>query len=379
MRIKNQGHLTKFLRCDNAGENIALLEVCDIYNVTPEMTSPHTPQENGVVERGFAIVRNRAIAMMNDLDLDKDIKGKLWAEALNTSTYLVNITACNPNKLESSHRKLLGEKAITLKHLKTFGCIGYVTNRLNKGKFDNKATKCYMIGYPQNHANYCYRMYNPDTKRVNFSRDIIWDEKEPAQIIEYEISKQPDNEREEFKLNEESGEARCGECDHDVEQIKSLIPKKRRHNTRNTEIPPTFETAVRDLKWKNAMINELSNIEQREVWEEIELTELPPNTKCFGTRWIYTVKEASKLKARLVVLGCYQRPGIDYTETFAPVASDATIRALLSTANYNGWEIHQIDVETAFLNAPLKETVYIKIPKGYKLASEAGQTHVFSL
>ncbi len=116
---------------------------------TPEMTSPHTPQENEVVERGFAIVRNRAIAMMNGLDLDKDIKGKLWAEALNTSTYLVNITACNPNKLESSHGKMFRDKAITLKQLKTFGCIGYVTNRHNIGKFENKATKCYMIGYSQ--------------------------------------------------------------------------------------------------------------------------------------------------------------------------------------------------------------------------------------
>ncbi len=135
------------------------------------MTSPHIPQENGVVEREFAIVRNRTIAMMNDLDLDKGMKEKLWAEALSTSTYLVNLTACGPNRLESSHRRIFGEKAITLKHLKIFGCIGHVTNRQRRGKFENNAIKCYMIGNPENHANDCYRMFNPDTKRIMLSRD----------------------------------------------------------------------------------------------------------------------------------------------------------------------------------------------------------------
>ncbi len=168
-------------------------------------------------------------------------------------------------------------------------------------------------------------------------------------------------------MNEESGEAGCGECDHDVEQVKSLIAKKRRNNIRNTEIPPTFDQAVKEKVWKDAMKKELSNITQRNVWEEIDLKDLKPDKKSLGTRWVYTKKYSSNYKARLVVLGCYQTPGKDYAETFSPVASDTTIRMVLCVANYKGWDIEQIDVETAFLNADLKEEVYIKVPKGYKL------------
>eukprot|EP01084_Bolivina_argentea_P110499 197285_1 len=86
------------------------------------MTVPNTSQDNRVVERGFTIVRNRAIAMMNDLDQDIDLKEKLWAEALTTSTYLVNITECSTNWMESNHRKMFGEKAIILFFTVLDGC-----------------------------------------------------------------------------------------------------------------------------------------------------------------------------------------------------------------------------------------------------------------
>ncbi len=84
------------------------------FGIELEMTAPNTSQENRVVERGFATVRSRAIAMMNDLDQDIDLKEKLWAEALNISTYLVNITECSPNKMESNNQKIFGEKAVML-------------------------------------------------------------------------------------------------------------------------------------------------------------------------------------------------------------------------------------------------------------------------
>ncbi len=93
------------------------------FGIEVEMTVPNTSQDNRVVERGFTIVRNRAIAMMNDLDQDIDLKEKLWAEALTTSTYLVNITECSTNWMESNHRKMFGEKAIIL----FFYCSRYVS------------------------------------------------------------------------------------------------------------------------------------------------------------------------------------------------------------------------------------------------------------
>ncbi|MCP4140355.1 MAG: hypothetical protein GY755_08720, partial [Chloroflexi bacterium] len=123
-------------------------------------------------------------------------------------------------------------------------------------------------------------------------------------------------------------------------------------------------------KWKEAVKNELESIKERNVWKEIDLKDIPSNTKALGTKWVFIEKhinQGKKYKARLVVLGCYQRPGVDYTETYSSVAADSTIRFLLSVANYKKWEIKQIGVETAFLNAEIKEEVYLKPPKGYNV------------
>ncbi len=67
-------HNTRYLRYDNAGENQKLSDLCDRYGVEIEYTAPNTSQQNGVAERDFAVIRQRAVAMMHDLDLDKEIK-----------------------------------------------------------------------------------------------------------------------------------------------------------------------------------------------------------------------------------------------------------------------------------------------------------------
>ncbi len=71
-----------------------------------------------------------------------------------------------------------------------------------------------------------------------------------------------------------------------------------------------------------------------------------------------------KFKARLVALGCGQREGIDYLDTFAPVAKGGTIRLLLALAQLLGLHVHQMDVNTAFLYAKLKEEIYMQPPEG---------------
>ncbi len=76
----------KYLRCDNAGENQILKEICGKCGIKMEWTAPNTPQENGVVERGFAIVRQRAVAMMAQVSLEDNTKQTLWAEVLSTAT-----------------------------------------------------------------------------------------------------------------------------------------------------------------------------------------------------------------------------------------------------------------------------------------------------
>ena len=84
-----------------------------------------------------------------------------------------------------------------------------------------------------------------------------------------------------------------------------------------------------------------------------------------GCKWVYKTKftaegQIEKYQARLVAKGFNQLEGIDYNETFAPVAKMNTIRTILSIASSYKWEIHQMDVKSAFLNGDLNEEIYIK-------------------
>lgn len=97
---------------------------------------------------------------------------------------------------------------------------------------------------------------------------------------------------------------------------------------------------------------------------------MPSGKKLIGCKWLYKTKYAAdgsieRYKSRLVILGCRQIYGIDYSETFAPVAKLTTVRALLVVAVIQEWHTAQMDMSNAFLNGDLEEQVYMKFPPGY--------------
>ena len=103
------------------------------------------------------------------------------------------------------------------------------------------------------------------------------------------------------------------------------------------------------------------------VWE---LVDLPPNVRPIGCKWIYKRKRGSDgiveaFKARLVAKGYSQREGIDYEETFSPVAMIKSFRILLSILAHLDYEIWQMDVKTTFLNGYLDEDIYMEQPEGF--------------
>ena len=126
---------------------------------------------------------------------------------------------------------------------------------------------------------------------------------------------------------------------------------------------------LEDPDWTDAVHEELNNFERNKVWS---LVEKPKECKnVIGTKWIFKNKQDAngtviRNKARLVAQGYSQKEGIDFGETFAPVARLESIRILLAYATHHNFKLQQMDVKSAFLNGPLKELVYVKQPPGFE-------------
>jgi hypothetical protein len=139
------------------------------------------------------------------------------------------------------------------------------------------------------------------------------------------------------------------------------------------EVEPTcFKHVVRNLKWDNAMDEEIAMLDVNATWE---LVVLPKDKKIIGCKWVYKVKHnadgsMSRYKARLVTKGYAQTYGIDYEKTYSPVAKMTIIRAIIVMAATKGWSLHQMDVNNDFLHGDLHEEVYMEQPPGY-----VDQTH----
>eukprot|EP00268_Persea_americana_P067868 TRINITY_DN9389_c0_g1_i14.p1 TRINITY_DN9389_c0_g1~~TRINITY_DN9389_c0_g1_i14.p1 ORF type:complete len:382 (-),score=56.41 TRINITY_DN9389_c0_g1_i14:482-1627(-) len=134
----------------------------------------------------------------------------------------------------------------------------------------------------------------------------------------------------------------------------------------STSIPNSYSQAVQHECWNDAMQDELDALAQNHTWDVVQC---PPSVKPIGCKCIYSIKlkpngTLDRYKARLVALGNRQVYGIDYEETFAPVAKMTTVRTILAIAASQSWPLYQMDVKNAFLHGDLKEDVYMRLPQG---------------
>ncbi|RVW15251.1 Retrovirus-related Pol polyprotein from transposon TNT 1-94 [Vitis vinifera] len=155
----------------------------------------------------------------------------------------------------------------------------------------------------------------------------------------------------------------------DVISYNKLSPSFRAFSISISTItePTTYAEAVVVPEWQHAMRAELQALESNNTWS---LCTLPPGKTAVGCKWLYRVKyhadgSIERYKARLVAKGFTQQEGVDFFDTFSPVAKMVTVKVLLSLASIYNWHLTHLDVNNAFLHGDLSEEVFMHLPPGY--------------
>lgn len=133
------------------------------------------------------------------------------------------------------------------------------------------------------------------------------------------------------------------------------------------KIPTRISEALEDKIWRDSIGKEIGAFIRTGTWS---ITELPPGKEAVGCKWLHTIKyhadgTVERPKSRLVAKGYTQQEGIDYNDTFSPVAKLVTVKLVFGLAAKMNWFLRQLDISNAFLNGDLDEEIYMKVPPGY--------------
>ncbi|KAK1613079.1 hypothetical protein QYE76_036752 [Lolium multiflorum] len=381
----------KFLRSDRGGEYLSYdfsmhLKKCGILS---QLTPPGTPQRNGVSER-----RNRTLLdMVRSMMSLTDLPLSFWSYALETAAFTLNRA---PSKsVETTPYELWFNKKPKLSFLKVWGCEAYV-KKLQPDKLEPKAEKCVFIGYPKETIGYTF--YHRSEGKIFVAKNGTFLEKE---FLTKEVTgrKVELDEIEESLLVDQSSAVpenvpvpptptteEANDNDHETSNETATEPRRSTRDRatpdwydpclnvmivdNNDEDPATYEEAMMSPdsnKWQEAMKSEMGSMYDNKVWT---LVDLPDSRKAVENKWIFKRKtdadgNITVYKARLVAKGFRQIQGVDYDETFSPVAKLKSVRILLAIAAFFDYEIWQMDVKTAFLNGDIEEELYMVQPKGF--------------
>ena len=147
-------------------------------------------------------------------------------------------------------------------------------------------------------------------------------------------------------------------------------------------VPSTFKEAMglpQAARWKTASDKEIASLEKRGIFDLVPITSVPAGHKVVGNKWVFKIKADGTYKGQLVVQGFLKISGVDCSGTFAPVCRLQSIYIMLVIAVELNYEVHMLDVQTAFLNADVEADVLVKMVPGYETNNEAGVYLVMKL
>ncbi|KAL4353494.1 hypothetical protein GQ457_06G023630 [Hibiscus cannabinus] len=419
--VKRQfGYDLRQFRSDNAHE-LRFTDLFSSLGILHQFSCVQTPQQNSVVERKH----QQLLAVARALFFQSRVPIRFWGECLLTATYIINRLP-SKNLDGKSPYELLHSQTPTYSHLKTFGCMCFVaTLKSSRDKFTGRALPGVFIGYASGVKG--YKVYVLQTRSIVISRNVVFHEDvfpfhstasldtlidhfpnlvlphnicdrscessalEESTSVPLTVPVSPSEST--FGLNDSisvpsepvasaepvppaaSAEAGCStNLAHAVRRSSRIIQKPsylNRYYCNNTDSssclypveehispsqlstdyhafvanlascyePVFYHQAVKFPEWRLAMDEELQAMDTLQTWSVVSLPEE---------------------KMPLIV------EGIDYIDTFSPVAKMTTFKLLLSLVAVHNWCLFQLDVNNAFLNGMLDEEVYMKLPLGYK-------------
>lgn len=171
---KESGLFVCCLRTDRGGEFCSkeFDEFCKTHGIKRQLTAAYTPQQNGVAERRNQTIMNLVRSTLSERRMPKEF----WAEGVKWITYVLNRSPTTALEDQTPEEAWSGMKP-DVKHFKVFGCIGHVhIPEAKRTKLDNKSCKCIFLGVSE--ESKAYRMYNPISKKIMVSRDVVFEETE---------------------------------------------------------------------------------------------------------------------------------------------------------------------------------------------------------
>ncbi|KAG6617006.1 Retrovirus-related Pol polyprotein from transposon TNT 1-94 [Phytophthora cinnamomi] len=395
------GIKVKVLRSDNGGEycNAAMETLCDDKMVKQEFTVPYNPQQNGMAERMNRTLVEMTRCMLKESGIDKSY----WCEAMMTAADIRNVLP-NTSNPHSSPFQLVYKREPRLEHMRVFGteCYAHVTKQKRK-KLDDSGIKCVFLGYAKQHK--AYRLVDPTNGSIVISRSVTFAEaplatarKEGSQEVIDIIGNDEEEERTEEPSVEEGfrtpqlthagnliitagrltlcrrdeypgtrrGEFNLDDFEGEFDSLYCLLTEDD-DGERAVSYDEVMRSKYKD-EWLRAMESEMKSLEDHRTWT---LVDMPSDKKAIGCKWVFRIKrdpsgKIIKFKARLVAKGFTQRPGVDYTETFAPVARKESINMVVAIAAEEDMEAENVDVDTAFLYGDVDEELYMDQPDGFE-------------
>ena len=317
---------------------------------------PHTPEQNGVAKR-----KNRTlIEMARCMLLQSELSKGFWAEAVATANYIRN--RCPTTSLKGKTPfELWCQKLPCFTYFRAFGMKAYILNKNpRKEKLDPKAKCGTFIGYSEEAK--AYKVWIPSERKVVVSRDVtVLEERLNRSNSDHVKTNNWDNMEIilESDNRENNNEVHRNEGGPNNEEDMSQCRAPGR--------PRIIRTGKRGRPRK--LFRQKSNIivADHDV-DTFSIVQRPSNELVIGCRTVLSNKykadgSLNKRKARIVAKGYAQRPGIDYMETFAPVARLDSIKLLMALSAKFDMTIEQIDVTSAYLNGSLEEEVYMEKPE----------------